>query len=736
MSQAPCTKPSDRLFTDCLCSQDSLDRLSVDDFWQEVQNIQQSGSDSEQEGSVGDAKQPEEGEQEKEWLQDAGLSTLISEDSEDVDNVGLLSTLTRTQAAAVQRRLDTYTCSVRKKNKQPVRDVRDIFRADNPEHISKSFCRFSSPGCGREFFITDVAYSDQAAILQKQTKLQSRNSRRRKDDGTLPKLISAQCRLGVTRIGDLSAQDMKKVRQLALIDMTALCDILEVELKRHKLGKRKLHESCLFGVPLATLVENDQKIKPTTTVPLILQAMFSFLEKKGLDSEGILRVPGSQSRIKLETNFYPGLFSWEEVNPNDVAALLKKFIRELPGPLLTPEHLHTFNTVQDIQDLQQRLHVLNLLVLLLPEPNRSTLKALLEYLEKVVSRESKNRMSLWNVSTIMAPNLFMHKGVPPSKPAEGDEKEQAERAADVMTLLIQYQDLLWTIPNFLIVQVRKLNENSSRRYQFYDRRIKNLLRKMQSEKTEKNPPEIPNFLMVQVRKLNENSSRRYQFYDRRIKNLLRKMQNEKTEKNPPEPYRTVKIQAAHLLSDSMEVRLDTESRAGDALAQFHMNLRSRRNSVVKCSSSNGSTVYPDYAIYEVGGNIGIFNAFLHSNIYSQSASQTARLRAINQVSLASPSPADPWIAFQSGLQASLLSWQEMQQRKIKKRMQLIKTESMENVIRAGIRLAVLPEVNAKLKRGIPLPSTPEVSLVNPVLKVNQIILPFSIDPEVRGGVEE
>ncbi|XP_041112773.1 rho GTPase-activating protein 40-like isoform X2 [Polyodon spathula] len=561
MSQAPCMKPPDRISTDCLRSQDSLDRLSIDDFWQEVQNIQQSGSDSEQEGSVGDTKQPEEGEQEKEWLQDAGLSTLISEDSEDVDNVGLLSTLTRTQAAAVQRRLDTYSCSVRKKNKQPVRDVRDIFRADNSKNTlmeSKdsgrgSHTRCPLDSCGREFFITDVAYSDQAAILQKQTKLQSRNSRRRKDDGILPKLIPGQCRLGVTRIRDLSAQDMKKVGQLALIDMTALCDILEVELKRHKLGKRKIHESCLFGVPLATLVENDQKIKPNTTVPLILQAMFSCLEKKGLDSEGILRVPGSQSRIKnlqqkLETNFYPGLFSWEDVNPNDVAALLKKFIRELPAPLLTPEHLHTFNTVQYIKDLQQRLHVLNLLVLLLPEPNRSTLKALLEYLEKVVSRENKNRMSLWNVSTIMAPNLFMHKGVPPSKPAEGDEKEQAERTADVMRLLIQYQDLLWT-----------------------------------------------------VRKLNENSSRRYQFYDRRIKNLLRKIQSEKTEKNPPEPYRTVKIQAAPLLSDSMEIRLDTDSRAVDVLAEFHMNLRSMGNSVVK---RNGSTAYPDYAIYEVGGNIG------------------------------------------------------------------------------------------------------------------------------------
>lgn len=68
-----------------------------------------------------------EGEQEEQWLADAGLSNLISEDSEDVDNTLLLSTLTRTQAEAVQRRLDSYTLSLRKKNKPAPRDVRDIF---------------------------------------------------------------------------------------------------------------------------------------------------------------------------------------------------------------------------------------------------------------------------------------------------------------------------------------------------------------------------------------------------------------------------------------------------------------------------------------------------------------------------------------------------------------------------------------------------------------------------------
>lgn len=68
-----------------------------------------------------------EGEQEEQWLADAGLSNLINEDCEDVDNAVLLSTLTRTQAEAVQRRLDSYTLSLRKRNKPAPRDVRDVF---------------------------------------------------------------------------------------------------------------------------------------------------------------------------------------------------------------------------------------------------------------------------------------------------------------------------------------------------------------------------------------------------------------------------------------------------------------------------------------------------------------------------------------------------------------------------------------------------------------------------------
>ena len=72
------------------------------------------------------------------------------------------------------------------------------------------------------------------------------------------------------------------------------------------------------------------------------------------------------------------------------------------------------------------------------------LQALLDFLSKVVSKEKRNRMNLWAVATIMAPNLFLHKAVP-SRLTEGAEKGHAEKAADVMRLLIRYQDLLWTV---------------------------------------------------------------------------------------------------------------------------------------------------------------------------------------------------------------------------------------------------------------------------------------------------
>ncbi|XP_027746649.1 rho GTPase-activating protein 40 [Empidonax traillii] len=601
MSQLPLKSPLASPVSEGMNSRvEALDNLSMDSFWLEVENIKLSAEAEQEECSLADVKTQEEGEAEAEWLQDAGLSELLGDRGSDNDNLVLLSTLTQTQAAAVQRRLDTYSRSRRRKNKHPVRDVRDIFGVDSSEEtaaekeesnpdllwqnlqtanaqrkIQDNFssvsetqdysCTVRNPG-KEEVFNMDVAYSEQAAVLLKESFLSE--PRKLKDGNALTKFKILKSRLGVTRIGDLSAQDMKKIPTLALIELTALCDILGFELKRNKAAKLKTTEKRLFGVPLNTLLENDQKLLPNTKVPLLLQALLSCLEKRGLETEGILRVSGSQTRIKsleqkLERDFYTGLFRWDEVHQNDVSGLLKRFIRELPAPLLTAEYLPAFAAVQNIPDLKQRLQALNLLILILPEPNRNTLKALLEFLSKVVARENNNKMTLWNVSTVMAPNLFMHKGLP-NKIPEGKEKQLAEGAADVVRIMIHYQDLLWTVSSFLVAQVRKLNESNSKRYQFCDKRIKNLLRKIHADK-------------------------------------------DKVEKNQAEPLKTVKVHASLFLKDSLEVHLNNATRVADVLRQFQKNLCQNGWNIVntvnllKC---NNSIECPNLLLYEVGGNIG------------------------------------------------------------------------------------------------------------------------------------
>ncbi|KAM8946683.1 rho GTPase-activating protein 40 [Pelodytes ibericus] len=569
-------------------SRKNSDPLSMSDFWLEVEHIKQMRGSDVEESSSSEPSTPEEGEAEEDWLQDTGLSPLISGQTPVEDNVLLLSTLTQTQTAAVQRRLDSYSRSLRKRSKQPARDVRDVFNKacltdclPEEDGISEnsgpptvngsattSFHTTNKAPEASNIFYTEVAYSEQAAFgpkLENRTVCQP---------DALPMIEIQKGRLGVTRVCDLSHVDMKQVPSLALIELTALWDFLDLELKRNKAAKRKSTESRLFGVSLNTLLEQDQKLIPNTRVPLILQAILTCLEKKALEVQGILRVSGSQTRIKtlkqrLERDFYAGLFCWDEVNPHDASGLLKLFLRELPAPLLTAEYLPSFTAVQNISDLKQRLQALNLLTLVLPEPNRHTLKALLAFLHKVACHEKRNLMSLWNIATIIAPNLFLYRGSNIKSPGEG-EKQHAEGVAGVVMAMVRYQDLLWTVPTFLVSQVRKLNENRSKKSAFGDRRLA--------------------------------------FGDRRIRNFLRKIHTdkEKAEKNHLEVCKQVRIQVSLLLKDSLAIQLNESLKASDVLQQYREQLVQRSwkmvNTValIKC---NGSSASANLDLYEVGGNI-------------------------------------------------------------------------------------------------------------------------------------
>ncbi|MBN3326501.1 RHG18 protein, partial [Atractosteus spatula] len=550
-----------------------------------------------------------EGELEEEWLKEAGLSNLIGDPLADPqESIVLLSTLTRTQAAAVERRVETLKQTLRKKNKQyQVPDVRDVFGLSGAQNtkvgatcssailwafleknrnatVLSLHLLFSKKADTKTFpiFYTDVtsvsgnvrnhprqdvavletdinleiSFSEQAVSFKE--KLKNTRAQDDEDDAPLPDFKLPKDKTGTTKIGDLASQDMKKVRSLALIELTALFDAFGIEFKALKSVKSKLKESGLFGVPLTTLLEQDQKKMQGTRVPLILHKIISHIEEEGLETEGLLRIPGVATRVKticeeLEAKFYEGTFVWDNVKQHDAASLLKLFIRELPHPLLTLEYLNAFIAVQKLPTKKQQLQALNLLLLLLPEPNRGTLKALVEFLQRVINNREKNKMTSKNVAVVMAPNLFMCKGVR-SKGSDQQEFAVATGTANIMWLLIRYQNVLWTIPKFIVSQVRKQNMENQKKMT-KDRAVKKLLKKMA--------------------------------YDRE--------KADKHEKNLTESdslQGVIRVQAPQFTKVSMAIQLTEELKASDVLARF----LSQESAV--------SIKREELSLYEIGGNIG------------------------------------------------------------------------------------------------------------------------------------
>ncbi|NXV45134.1 RHG28 protein, partial [Uria aalge] len=577
-------------------SQASMDSTSMEDFWCEVESIKESSEDGSEEATLLEFKPADEGELEAEWLQDVGLSTLIS-GAEEEDGQALLSTLTRTQAAAVQKRYNTYTQTLRKKNKHTVRDVRDIFGTNDSsptfetvpvspvpsngiqlpgqkpvwKSVSSNSCLDygqdkGSPSVTEELSY-EVSFSESITVLPKSQEW-PKNQRFKKEDSALPKFIVRKSRFGLTEVGDLSPEDMKKIRYLSLIELTAFYDALGVELKRNRAERVRGRENGLFGVPLNVLLENDQKKVPGIKVPLIFQKLLLKLEETGLETEGILRVPGSASRVKnlhqeLEAKFYEDTFDWDQVRNNDAAGLLKMFIRELPSPLFTVEYLPAFITlVEKISKIKLQLQALHLLIMLLPEANRDTAKAFLQFLKKVVANEGKNKMNLWNVSMIVAPNLFIYKG----KRANQQEMQAAATTAHIVRLLIRYQDILWTVPSFLISQVRKMNEaamNNSKRQLMFDKGVRKLLRRKTMERERPERPEgavtFPPYLQSDI------------------------------------PEGVIRVYAPLHSKVSMAIQLNSQTKAKDILARFH------------CENSRGSSQNlrgQIQSLHEIGGNIG------------------------------------------------------------------------------------------------------------------------------------
>lgn len=277
---------------------------------------------------------------------------------------------------------------------------------------------------------------------------------------------------GLTRLNDLSEDDVKKLRPLLLMELTAECDYLNIQIRRKKVqkgGKKGANpeevSNGIFGLSLETLLAKDRKLMGDHTLetPIIFDKLVTHLWKRALGEEGLLRMAGHKGKINdLRATFESSLYTEPEqvdaamnqCSCHDVANLLKQFLRELPIPLLGFEYIDTFFDVAGQLKERSQENSLRLLVLLLPQSHQVVLRTLLQFLRDLVRHSETNKMNLKNVSLILAPNLV------PTSALRSQDKELSLAATWVRLTqtLIRFGSSLFHIPSDLLSQMRQIND--------------------------------------------------------------------------------------------------------------------------------------------------------------------------------------------------------------------------------------------------------------------------------------
>uniref|UniRef100_A0A673AQ93 Rho GTPase-activating protein 19 n=1 Tax=Sphaeramia orbicularis TaxID=375764 RepID=A0A673AQ93_9TELE len=181
---------------------------------------------------------------------------------------------------------------------------------------------------------------------------------------------------------------------------------------------------------------------------------------KNLHVEGLFRVPGHSLR---QTALREMLNSGAEIDletgdfhPNDAATLLKVFLGELPEPLLTHRHYHAHLKIGELSrfdekgnktnmpDKERQIEAFQLLFMLLPPPNRSLLKLLLDLLYHTARNQHVNKMSALNLATMFAPHIIWPKNVMAS-----DLQGNIDKLNNGVAFLIRYSQKLFKAPAYI-----------------------------------------------------------------------------------------------------------------------------------------------------------------------------------------------------------------------------------------------------------------------------------------------
>ncbi|KAH8354928.1 hypothetical protein KR093_001695, partial [Drosophila rubida] len=260
-------------------------------------------------------------------------------------------------------------------------------------------------------------------------------------------------------IDTINEIDLKRLQPVFWLELATVFDRNQVSLdKRKPFKRRRKEEGSLFGVSLNALIRRDQQLsgKDSTLVPQFLEGLLEELMKRGTREEGILRTELIYN--ELESSFYqkPEKFSQllSGASVHELSALLKRWLRELPQPLLSSELIQLFYQCHTLPSLDQ-MRALSNLCQMLPHENRNTLRSILRFLNAIIDLQDINKMNLHNVSTIFAPSFFPPRYIHPTdKNSIAEQVKMAALCCRLTNVLITRGEGLFQVPDHLIAESR------------------------------------------------------------------------------------------------------------------------------------------------------------------------------------------------------------------------------------------------------------------------------------------
>ncbi|KAI9252973.1 hypothetical protein BDA99DRAFT_540964 [Phascolomyces articulosus] len=139
---------------------------------------------------------------------------------------------------------------------------------------------------------------------------------------------------------------------------------------------------AVFGIPLIESIhyarqtisyqdEDGTVYRQAGAIPMLVAKTGLFLKQRALQTEGIFRLSGSLKRIAaLQEQFnkppYGANVEWEGNTVHDAATLLRRYLNQLPDPVITHEYYQQFRDVMSKNSADNRMDACNLAAVFCP----------------------------------------------------------------------------------------------------------------------------------------------------------------------------------------------------------------------------------------------------------------------------------------------------------------------------------------------------------------------------------